>query len=187
MPPLRALLPWMFVLPMLMAEDGIPVNEPLVIAKCGSCHTRDEQGNMQRISWERATPEAWQAALGRMMRLNRVVLTPAEARSIKKYLSTDHGLAPDESNTLPPPPERPCRGGRQSERRVTARLRELSCSFKRAFMAALDGGLEAACRATCRRVQDPAERRNHRFSKLRRLLCTRPNGPLGAPAQVHRS
>jgi quinohemoprotein amine dehydrogenase len=90
----------MFVLPMLMAEDGIPVNEPLVIAKCGSCHTRDEQGNMQRISWERATPEAWQAALGRMMRLNRVVLTPAEARSIIKYLSTDHGLAPDESTLV---------------------------------------------------------------------------------------
>ena len=42
------------------AEEGIPVTDPLVIAKCASCHTRDARGNMQRISWARTTPEAWQ-------------------------------------------------------------------------------------------------------------------------------
>ena len=43
-------------------EVGIPVTDPLVLAKCGTCHAADEQGNLQRISWERATPEGWQDA-----------------------------------------------------------------------------------------------------------------------------
>src|ERR1700680_4898140 len=34
-------------------ENGIPVTDLLVMAKCGKCHARDEQGNMERISWER--------------------------------------------------------------------------------------------------------------------------------------
>ena len=42
-------------------DVGIPVTDPLVLAKCGTCHTADEQGNLQRISWARATPEGWQA------------------------------------------------------------------------------------------------------------------------------
>src|ERR1700721_2378237 len=75
-------------------EEGIPVTDPLVIAKCGTCHARDQQGNMQRISWERTTPEGWQDALKRMILVNGVSLTPSEARSIVRYLSTDHGLAP---------------------------------------------------------------------------------------------
>jgi quinohemoprotein amine dehydrogenase len=79
---------------------GIPVNDPLVIAKCASCHTRDSQGNMQRISWERATPEGWQEALKRMILSDGVALTPAEARSIVKYLSADHGLAPEEAEPI---------------------------------------------------------------------------------------
>jgi quinohemoprotein amine dehydrogenase len=79
---------------------GIPVNDPLVIAKCGACHTRDDRGNMQRISWERSTPEGWQEALKRMILANRVTLTPAEARSIVKYLSDEHGLAPEEAKTV---------------------------------------------------------------------------------------
>ena len=60
-------------------EEGIPVNDPLVIAKCGSCHTRDERGNMQRISWERTTPEGWQEALRQMILADGVQLTPPEA------------------------------------------------------------------------------------------------------------
>ena len=32
-------------------EEGIPVTDPLVIAKCGTCHTRDDKGNLSRISW----------------------------------------------------------------------------------------------------------------------------------------
>ncbi len=81
-------------------EPGIPVTDSLVIAKCGSCHVPDKQGNMQRISWERSTPEGWQQALKRMIVLNGVSLTPLEARSIVKYLSTDHGLAPEEAQPV---------------------------------------------------------------------------------------
>lgn len=76
------------------------MNDPLAIAKCGSCHTRDDRGNMQRISWERSSPEGWQEALKQMILANRVSLTPAEARSIVKYLSDEHGLAPEEAKSV---------------------------------------------------------------------------------------
>ena len=81
-------------------EVGIPVTDPLVRAKCGTCHAADEQGNLQRISWARATPEGWQEALKRMIRENDVSLTPPEARAIVTYLSTRHGLAPEESKPV---------------------------------------------------------------------------------------
>src|SRR6266576_149914 len=81
-------------------EIGIPVTNPLVLAKCGTCHAADAQGNLQRISWARATPEGWQDALKRMIRENGVSLTPLEARAIVKYLSTRHGLAPEESKPV---------------------------------------------------------------------------------------
>lgn len=104
MPTSRTLLAAMLVLPWLMSgqtpEEGIPVTDPLVIAKCGSCHTRDERGNMLRISWERATPEGWEEALKRMIRFENVNLTPPEARSIIKYLSSGHGLAPEEAKPM---------------------------------------------------------------------------------------
>src|SRR5262249_45477369 len=69
-------------------EEGIPVTDPLVIAKCGTCHTKDDKGNLSRISWERAAPEGWEAAIKRMVRLNDLDIAPTEARSILKYLST---------------------------------------------------------------------------------------------------
>jgi len=81
-------------------EMGIPVTNRLVISKCGACHTRDEKGDMLRISWERATPEGWEEAIKRMVRLRGVKLTPDEARSILKYLATDHGLAPEEAKPI---------------------------------------------------------------------------------------
>ena len=81
-------------------EEGIPVTDPLVKAKCASCHASDERGNMQQISWERTTPEGWQEVLKRMILVNGVKLTPAEARSMVKYLSTNHGLAPEEARTV---------------------------------------------------------------------------------------
>lgn len=81
-------------------EEGIPVTNALVIAKCGSCHSKDEKGNLSRISWERATPEGWEEAIKRMVRLNGLKLEPAEAKSILKYLSTDHGLAPEEAKPI---------------------------------------------------------------------------------------
>jgi quinohemoprotein amine dehydrogenase len=81
-------------------EEGIPVTSPLVISKCGGCHTKDEKGNMLRISWERATPEGWEEALKRMVRLRGVSLSPEEAREIVKYLATYHGLAPEEAKPV---------------------------------------------------------------------------------------
>ena len=81
-------------------EEGIPVTDPLVKAKCGSCHAIDQQGNMERVSWERTTPEGWQEVLKQMILGNGVSLTPAEARSMVKYLSTSHGLAPEEARTV---------------------------------------------------------------------------------------
>ena len=82
------------------AEEGIPVTEPLVIAKCRDCHARDERGNMQRISWARTTPEGWQDILRRMIGVNGVALTAPEARLIVRYLSTYHGLAPEEAKPI---------------------------------------------------------------------------------------
>jgi quinohemoprotein amine dehydrogenase len=81
-------------------EEGIPVTNALVIQKCGVCHTKDEKGNLSRISWERATPEQWEEAIKRMVRLNGLALTPVEAKTILKYLSTYHGLAPEEAKPV---------------------------------------------------------------------------------------
>ena len=81
-------------------EEGIPVTDPLVIQQCGTCHTKDDKGNLSRISWERATPEGWEEAIKRMVRLNGLELTPAQARPILKYLATYHGLAPEEAKPV---------------------------------------------------------------------------------------
>jgi quinohemoprotein amine dehydrogenase len=81
-------------------EEGIPVTDPLVIAKCSSCHKADDKGNLTRISWSRTTPEGWQEAIKRMVRLNHLELKPEEARAIVKSLSTTHGLAPEEAKPV---------------------------------------------------------------------------------------
>lgn len=81
-------------------NEGIPVTDQLVLAKCGTCHAADEHGNMPRISWARSTPEGWEDALKRMIRASRVTLTPPEARAIVNYLSGTHGLAPEETKPL---------------------------------------------------------------------------------------
>jgi len=86
-------------------EDGFPVTDPLVISKCGGCHAKDDKGNLSRISWERTTPEGWEEAIKRMVRLNGLTITPAEARSIVKYLATWHGLAPEEAKPVMYMPE----------------------------------------------------------------------------------
>src|ERR1700689_721502 len=80
--------------------EGIPVTDPLVIAKCSGCHKQDEKGNLTRISWARTTPEGWQEAIKRMVRLNGLELKPEEARAIVKSLSADHGLAPEEAKPV---------------------------------------------------------------------------------------
>ena len=79
------------------AEAGFPVTDQLTLAKCGTCHAPDARGNMTRISYIRTTPEGWEEAIKRMVRLNGLQLTPDEARSILRYLSDYHGLAPEEA------------------------------------------------------------------------------------------
>jgi hypothetical protein len=71
----------------LLTKKGFLLPDPLVITKCGSCHARDEQGNMQRISWGRATPEGWQDVLKEMILLHGVSVTPSEARSPAAMIS----------------------------------------------------------------------------------------------------
>jgi quinohemoprotein amine dehydrogenase len=80
--------------------QGIPVTDPLVIAKCSGCHKRDDKGNLSRISWERTTPEGWEEVVKRMVRLNGLALTPDEARLIIKSLSASNGLAPEEAKPV---------------------------------------------------------------------------------------
>ena len=52
----------------VLSEPGIPVTDPLVVAKCSGCHSKDDKGNLTRISWERSSPEGWQQAIKRMVR-----------------------------------------------------------------------------------------------------------------------
>ena len=86
-------------------EEGIPVTNALVVSKCGTCHAKDAKGNLSRISWERSTPEGWEEAIKRMARLNGLTITPADARTIVKYLATYHGLAPSEAKPVMYMPE----------------------------------------------------------------------------------
>ena len=78
-------------------EPGIPVTDQVTIEKCSGCHKADEKGNLTRISWVRTTPEGWEEAIKRMVRLNGLAIQPGEARHILTYLSADHGLAPEET------------------------------------------------------------------------------------------
>lgn len=80
-----------------LAGEGIPVHSELVRTACGSCHASDEQGRMSRISYLRKSPEGWQLTLKRMIRTGNVTLTPEQARAVVRYLSDEHGLAPEEA------------------------------------------------------------------------------------------
>jgi quinohemoprotein amine dehydrogenase len=77
---------------------GFAVNDAKVIAQCARCHRRDSTtGIMQRISFERKTPEGWEISIKRMASLNKVEMTPEDAKSILRYLSNNQGLAPSEA------------------------------------------------------------------------------------------
>src|SRR5215469_779877 len=83
-----------------VSAGQIPVKDATAVSKCGSCHPRDENGNMDRVSWERTTPEGWQDVIKRMVVVQGAQLTPEEARSIVRYLATSHGLAPEEARPV---------------------------------------------------------------------------------------
>ncbi|MEQ1949383.1 MAG: quinohemoprotein amine dehydrogenase subunit alpha [Bryobacteraceae bacterium] len=78
------------------APQGIPIDDPTVIRKCGGCHQRDSSGMMRRLSYIRTSPEVWEQAIKRMIRINGLTATPAEIRDVMKYLSANNGLAPEE-------------------------------------------------------------------------------------------
>jgi quinohemoprotein amine dehydrogenase len=82
------------------AEPGFPISDPVVVSKCSSCHVPDGKGDLDRISWIRTTPEGWEEAIKRMVRLNGVALTPDEARHIVQSLSNSNGLSPEEARPV---------------------------------------------------------------------------------------
>ena len=79
-----------------LPEGGIPVESQLVRDRCAGCHLTDDTGRMSRISYMRKTPEGWQTTIRRMVVLNGVELEPATAREMVRYLSNNHGIAPEE-------------------------------------------------------------------------------------------
>jgi quinohemoprotein amine dehydrogenase len=79
------------------AQEGIRIDDPLAIRKCGGCHQRDANtGMMTRLSYIRTSPEVWDQAIKRMVRLNGLTVTPDEARSLLRFFSSNNGLAPEE-------------------------------------------------------------------------------------------
>ncbi len=78
---------------------GIPVNDPLLVKHCDSCHRVDERGMMGRISFMRKNPEGWELSMKRMIRHHELKITPDEARSMIRTLSHRHGLTRSEAAT----------------------------------------------------------------------------------------
>jgi quinohemoprotein amine dehydrogenase len=82
------------------SSPGIAIDDQLTIAKCGGCHTRDSSGMMRRLSYIRTSPEVWEQAIKRMVRLNGLSIKPQEAHQILTYLSKNNGLAPEEAKPV---------------------------------------------------------------------------------------
>ncbi len=127
-----------------ITEDGIPVTDALTIDKCASCHAKDDKGNLSRISWIRTTPEGWEEAIKRMVRLNGVALEPAEARLIVKYLSTSHGLAPEEAKPVMYMTEHRIQDEAIPERIGARHVQHLPCAGSSVPVASDQGGVVAA-------------------------------------------
>lgn len=156
-------------------RGGIPINDPVVISKCGGCHTRNDNGMMMRISDVRTTPEVWEQILKRMVRLNGLTLSSDEARQIVRYLSDNNGLAPaeakpafwdaehrlfgaqEEESGIPAPLQRTCNYchtmGRVLQQRRTA---EDYVKLANTHMALFPGAETAVFRPN-RRDPDPAD------------------------------
>jgi quinohemoprotein amine dehydrogenase len=81
-------------------QNPIPVDDAVTIAKCGGCHQRNETGVMRRISYIRTTPEVWEQAIKRMVRLHGVTVSAQDAGHIVRYLSANNGLAPEEAKPV---------------------------------------------------------------------------------------
>jgi quinohemoprotein amine dehydrogenase len=90
------------------SDEGIPIQNDVVLRACGECHDVDAKSRMSRISYRRTTPEGWQETIRRMVTLNKAQIDPADARVIVKYLADNLGLAPEEAKP----------GAFESERRL---------------------------------------------------------------------
>lgn len=77
-------------------DDGYAIDHQTTVQRCSRCHTVDDEGRMSRLSFMRKTPEGWQTSIRRMVALHDVNVSPEEARDIVRYLSNEHGLAPEE-------------------------------------------------------------------------------------------
>lgn len=86
-------------------EAGIAIKDPLVVEKCGTCHTADAKGNLSRISYVRTTPEGWAQVIRRMASLNGLSITPTEAKAVIRSLSASNGLSPEEAKPVSYLPE----------------------------------------------------------------------------------
>lgn len=90
-----------FALPALaqqpQSDFGISVTDSRTRDSCISCHPADDKARMTRISYMRKTPESWEETIRRMVRSHGLQIDPADARAIVKYLSSHHGLAPEEA------------------------------------------------------------------------------------------
>src|SRR5688572_33007161 len=77
---------------------GFEIRDSLTIAKCAVCHARDSTGKyLGRLSYLRKTPEGWETSVRRMMTLQKVNVSAADARAIVRYLADNLGLAPAEA------------------------------------------------------------------------------------------
>ncbi|MDH3378241.1 MAG: quinohemoprotein amine dehydrogenase subunit alpha [Gammaproteobacteria bacterium] len=70
--------------------------QALLESKCGSCHTRTDDG-LERIKDSRRTPEGWDMNIVRMMLIHGVKVTGEERAALVKYLADTRGLAPAET------------------------------------------------------------------------------------------
>lgn len=78
--------------------------EQIIVASCGGCHARDDEGGWLRIDDQRKTPEGWQMTLVRMQLAHQAKLvdpaggdSQAAMRNLVKYFADTQGLAPAES------------------------------------------------------------------------------------------
>ena len=115
------------------SEAGIPVTDQTTIRACRSCHEVDDDGNMSRISFMRKTPEGWQTSIRRMVSLVDIELEPDQARTIVRYLSDHHGLAPEEARAGFFDAERRMIDHRYDGDEVTAKVCQACHSFGRAL------------------------------------------------------
>jgi quinohemoprotein amine dehydrogenase len=76
--------------------EAAPAGAELVRTNCSGCH-REHDGEFERISAIRKTPEGWAMTLARMRQVHGVALDDDARRSIVRYLADTQGLAPSES------------------------------------------------------------------------------------------